>query len=124
MLKGGRTSAGAQAAASHTGSLAGEDRVYDSVFRSHGVYRAQSTEELLDVAAAALATPNLLKGPRLGVVTISGGMGAQIADAAADAGLTLPTPSADVQARLRALCPPGSPLNPELGRASCRERGC
>src|SRR3546814_12325633 len=39
-------------------------------------------------------------------------MGAQIADAAADAGLTLPTPSADVQARLRALCPPGSPLNP------------
>src|SRR3546814_120964 len=112
MLKVGRTSAGAQAAASHTASLAGEDRVYDSVFRSHGVYRAQSTEELLDVAAAALATPNLLKGPRLGVVTISGGMGAQIADAAADAGLTLPTPSADVQARLRALCPPGSPLNP------------
>src|SRR3546814_6869733 len=84
MLKVGRTSAGAQAAASHTASLAGEDRVYDSVFRSHGVYRAQSTEELLDVAAAALATPNLLKGPRLGVVTISGGMGAQIADAAAD----------------------------------------
>src|SRR3546814_14007129 len=55
MLKVGRTSAGAQAAASHTASLAGEDRVYDSVFRSHGVYRAQSTEELLDVAAAALA---------------------------------------------------------------------
>src|SRR3546814_14769912 len=64
MLKVGRTSAGAQAAASHTASLAGEDRVYDSVFRSHGVYRAQSTEELLDVAAAALAPPNLLKGPR------------------------------------------------------------
>jgi acyl-CoA synthetase (NDP forming) len=112
MLKVGRTSAGAQAAASHTASLAGEDRVYDSVFRNHGVYRAQSTEELLDVAAAALATPHLLKGPRLGVVTISGGMGAQIADAAADAGLTLPTPPADVQARLKALCPPGSPLNP------------
>lgn len=112
MLKVGRTSAGAQAAASHTASLAGEDRVYDSVFRSHGVYRAQSTEELLDVAMAALAAPSLLAGSRLGVVTISGGMGAQIADAAADAGLTLPAPAADVQARLKALCPPGSPLNP------------
>src|SRR3546814_11863942 len=57
MRKVGRTSAGAQAAASHTASLAGEDRVYDSVFRSHGAYRAQSKEELLDVAPAALATP-------------------------------------------------------------------
>lgn len=112
MLKVGRTSAGAQAAASHTASLAGEDRVYDSMFRSHGVYRAQSTEELLDVAAAALAVPRLPKGRRIGVVTISGGMGAQIADAASDAGLTLPAPPAEAQARLKSLCPPGSPLNP------------
>lgn len=112
MLKVGRTSAGAQAAASHTASMAGEDRVYDSVFRSHGVYRAQSTEELLDVAAAALAVARLPKSQRLGVVTISGGMGAQIADAASDAGLTLPSPSAEAQARLKALCPHGSALNP------------
>lgn len=112
MLKVGRTSAGAAAAASHTASLAGEDRVYDAIFRSHGVYRAQSTEELLDVATAALALPKLPNGNRIGVVTISGGMGAQIADAASDAGLVLPAPDAATQARLKALCPPGSPLNP------------
>src|SRR3546814_20548734 len=64
MLKVGRTSAGAQAAASHTASLAGEDRVYDSVFRSHGVYRAQSTDDLLNGAAAAPATPHSLQNPQ------------------------------------------------------------
>ena len=112
MLKVGRTSAGAQAAASHTASLAGEDKVYDAIFRSHGVFRASSTEELLDAAYAAANAPALPLGDRLGVVTISGGMGAQIADAASDAGLVLPDPSADAQARLKALCPPGSPLNP------------
>ncbi len=112
MLKVGRTSAGAAAAASHTASLAGEDRVYDAIFRSHGVYRAHSTEELLDVAAAAMALPRLPRGNRIGVVTISGGMGAQIADAASDAGLVLPAPDDTTQTRLKALCPPGSPLNP------------
>ena len=112
MLKVGRTSAGAQAAASHTASLAGEDRVYDAIFRSYGVFRASSTEELLDVAYAATHVTELPTGDRLGVVTISGGMGAQIADAASDAGLVLPATPAEAQVRLKALCPPGSPLNP------------
>ncbi len=112
MLKVGRTSAGAQAAASHTASMAGEDRVYDAIFRSYGVHRAHSTEELLDIAQAALAVPALPRGNRIGAVTISGGMGAQIADAASDAGLTFPTPDSATQAHLKSLCPPGSPLNP------------
>jgi acyl-CoA synthetase (NDP forming) len=112
MLKVGRTQAGAQAAASHTASLAGEDRVYDAIFRSHGVYRAHSTEELLDVACTVAQAGRLPVGERLGVVTISGGMGAQIADAACDVGLTLPPPPLAAQARLKTLCPPGSPLNP------------
>lgn len=112
MLKVGRTAAGAQAAASHTASLAGEDRVYDAIFRAHGVYRAQSAEELLDVAVAAVQAGRLPAGNRLGIVTISGGMGAQIADAACDAGFVLPSTSEDAQARLKAMCPPGSPLNP------------
>jgi acyl-CoA synthetase (NDP forming) len=112
MLKVGRTSAGAQAAASHTASLAGEDRVYDAIFRTYGVYRAHSTEELLDVAYAVTHVSRLPTGDRLAVVTISGGMGAQIADAACDAGLTLPQVPDDAQARLKALCPPGSPANP------------
>ncbi|EQB14296.1 hypothetical protein L284_12945 [Novosphingobium lindaniclasticum LE124] len=112
-LKVGRTQAGALAAASHTASLAGEDRVYDAIFRAYGVHRAGSTEELLDVAQAALhSTGNFPKGGRLGVATISGGMGAQIADAAADAGLTTPAIDMASQALLKALCPPGSPRNP------------
>ena len=112
MLKVGRTGAGAQAAASHTASLAGEDRVYDAIFRSYGVFRARSTEELLDVACAASGLRRFPTGNRLGVVTISGGMGAQIADVASDAGLVLPRPPEEAEARLKALCPPGSPLNP------------
>lgn len=112
MLKVGRTSAGAEAAASHTASLAGEDRVYDAIFRNYGVYRAQSTEELLDAAYAASHVGRLPTGDRLGVVTISGGMGAQIADAASDVGLTLPPTPDEARARLKALCPPGSPANP------------
>lgn len=112
-LKVGRTAAGAEAAASHTASLAGEDSVYDAVFRAYGVHRASSTEELLDIAyAASVAGTNLPQGNHFCTVTISGGMGAQIADAAADAGLELPPLSEVAQDRLKALCPPGSPRNP------------
>ncbi len=111
LLKVGRTESGAAAAASHTASLAGADSIYDAVFHQYGVFRARNTEELLDVAYAAQHA-RLAPGRRLGVVTISGGMGAQIADAASEAGLVLaPTPEAAKPA-LRALCPPGSPENP------------
>lgn len=112
-LKVGRTAAGAEAAASHTASLAGEDSVYDAIFRAHGVYRANSTEELLDIAyAASVAGATLPQGNRFCTITISGGMGAQIADAATDAGLILPPLSDEAQTRLKTLCPPGSPRNP------------
>jgi acyl-CoA synthetase (NDP forming) len=112
-LKVGRTAAGAEAAASHTASLAGEDSVYDAIFRGYGVHRASSTEELLDIAyAASVVGAKLPKGNRFCTVTISGGMGAQIADAASDAGLTMAQVSEAGQARLKALCPPGSPRNP------------
>ena len=112
-LKVGRTAAGAEAAASHTASLAGEDSVYDAIFRAYGVHRAGSAEELLDIAyAASVVGPNLPTGDRFGTVTISGGMGAQIADAASDAGLLMGQVGEEAQARLRALCPPGSAKNP------------
>lgn len=113
VLKVGRTAAGAAAAASHTASLAGEDSVYDAVFARYGVHRAGSTEELLDIAyAASVVGDNLPKGDRFGTVTISGGMGAQIADAASDAGLVMGSVDPESQAKLKALCPPGSPTNP------------
>ena len=111
ILKVGRTSLGAQAAASHTASLAGEDRVYDAVFRALGVHRARTGDEMLDIAYLARSVPRLI-GNRLGVVTISGGMGAQIADAAHDEGFDLPLLDSSLQAELKDLCPPGSPANP------------
>ena len=88
VMKVGRTSAGSAAAASHTASLTGEDSVYDAVFDSYGAYRARTTDELLDVAYA-LSKGLLPKGPRVGVISISGGVGVQIADFVSDAGLEM-----------------------------------
>ncbi len=112
VIKVGRTSAGAQAAASHTASMAGEDSLYDAIFREFGVYRARTMEDLLDVAGSILAAERFPQGNRLGIVTISGGIGAQIADAASDEGMILPTVPEDCQSRLRERCPPGIFLNP------------
>jgi acyl-CoA synthetase (NDP forming) len=110
-LKVGRSEVGAIAAASHTASLAGGDAVYDAVFRACGVYRASSLEELVDVAEVA-AQGRFPKGPRLGVVTISGGGGIMVADEADAVGLTLPEMPADAQADLKAVLPFSSPRNP------------
>jgi acyl-CoA synthetase (NDP forming) len=111
LMKVGRTEAGAHAAASHTASIAGADWVYDAVLRQFGVHRVRSTEELIDVAVA-LDSGQPLRGARLGVVTTSGGIGAQIADLASDAGLEMPQMNEDAQSRIRALAPNGSAGNP------------
>ncbi|MEM7500299.1 MAG: acetate--CoA ligase family protein, partial [Pseudomonadota bacterium] len=102
---------GAAAASSHTASLAGEDAVYDAVLRAHGAYRARTTEEMLDVAYAA--RPRIYPaGRKIGLVTISGGAGVLMADAAADYGLEVaPMPEA-AQAELKELVPFASPVNP------------
>jgi len=111
MMKVGRTEEGRRAAASHTASLTGEDEVYGAVFEKYGVFRPRTTEEMLDVCAA-LSLKKPLKGPRVGVISISGGVGVQIADYVSDAGLSmgvLPQPAQDA---LRALVPACSPNNP------------
>jgi len=81
MMKVGRSEVGARAASSHTASLAGSDAIYDALFRQHGVYRATTTEEQVDVAYAC-AGGVFPKGDTLGVVTLSGGAGVLISDAA------------------------------------------
>jgi acyl-CoA synthetase (NDP forming) len=111
MLKVGRTEQGAKAAASHTASLAGSDGVYDAVFQRYGVYRARTTEEMLDVAYAA-SRGRFPVGPRLAILTNSGGIGVQAADFAADEKLEVPTASAAVQDRIVKLSPNGAPFNP------------
>jgi acyl-CoA synthetase (NDP forming) len=110
-MKVGQTSIGAEAAASHTAALAGTDAVYDSVLRQFGAYRAGDTEELLDVTYAC-SLGVLPKGPRIGFLTISGGVGIQMADAAVAAGLDVAPMPDDAQQRLKALLPYAATRNP------------
>jgi acyl-CoA synthetase (NDP forming) len=110
-MKVGRSEAGARAAGSHTASLAGEDAVYDAVLRQHGAYRVRSTEEMLDIAYCC--RPRIYPaGKRLGIVTISGGAGVLMSDAAHDYGLEVPPMPEDSQAEMKALLPFAAPCNP------------
>ena len=88
VFKSGRSRAGAEAALSHTGSLVGEDRVFDAAFQRAGALRVKSGTELKD-AIHALLLLGEMKGPRLGVLTITGAGGIMTADACEDFGLTL-----------------------------------
>ena len=89
VTKVGRTDAGARAAASHTGSLAGEDAVFDNVARQLGVIRTHNEEHMLDMAEAFATTP-LPRGAGVGIVTQSGGAGVLMADRAEELGLRVP----------------------------------
>ena len=110
-MKVGRSEIGAHAAASHTASLAGSDAVYDAVFRQYGVHRARSTEEMIDLAYAC-GEGIYPAGRRIGLVTISGGVGVQMADAADDLGLDVaPMPEA-AQAELKEILPFAATRNP------------
>lgn len=80
LLKGGATAGGARAAASHTGALAADDKVFDGACRAHGITRAMSVEEAFE-AAATFATQPLPAGPRVVVLTTAGGWGVVTADA-------------------------------------------
>ncbi len=111
VVKVGASEAGAAAAASHTGSLAGADAVFDAVFRDCGAYRAHSLDEMIDAAyAASIGTP--ARGRRLAVVTTSGGVGAMLADAASAAGLELPVIADESQVRIKTLLPLSELRNP------------
>ncbi len=110
--KVGRSAAGKRAAASHTASLTGAEAVYDSAFRRCGILRADDQDEMLDMAAAAV-TGRLLAGKRVGIVTISGGVGGWLADAVVSAGLEVPEFSGHLQAKIRRYLPSyGSAFNP------------
>jgi acyl-CoA synthetase (NDP forming) len=111
MMKVGRSALGRAAAQSHTASIAGDDRVFDAMLAEAGAVRARTTEELLDICYAAQRGIFPARNT-LGVVTISGGAGVLISDAAEAAGLPMPPMPEAAQARLRELVPFASPLNP------------
>ena len=110
-LKSGGTDPGAAAARAHTAADAGDDALFSEIFERNGVYRARTIEELIDVASACAsnAFPN---GRRVGLMTISGGVGVMMADAAVRAGLEVAPMPVPVEAELKALLPFASGRNP------------
>jgi len=89
VLKSGRTSVGRAATASHTGSLSGEDTIYENMFLQSGAVRAGNLDEFMEFSRV-FSTQPLPKGNRLGIVTGSGSLGALAADAALTNGLVVP----------------------------------
>jgi acetyl coenzyme A synthetase (ADP forming)-like protein len=112
VLKAGRTSLGARAASSHTGALAGNDKVYDDVLRQSGVIRAKSLQDLLQFARGipVLPTP---KGENVVIITGAGGSGVLLSDACVDNDLQLMAMPADLDEAFRKFIPPfGAAGNP------------
>lgn len=104
VLKVGVTQAGAKAASSHTGSLAGADMAYWAAFKRSGVIRAENFEALFDHALAFSLQP-LPEGDRVCVITNAGGPGIMAADAAEQLGLRMVTPTEETQTKLKAVLP-------------------
>jgi acyl-CoA synthetase (NDP forming) len=110
-IKLGRTDAGAEAAGSHTAALAGSDAIYDAIFNQYGVYRANNIEEFYDVACAA-SHGLLPENNRVGLITVSGGVGVLMADDASARGLDVaPLPDA-TQMKFKELVPFAGVRNP------------
>ncbi|MEZ4215994.1 MAG: acetate--CoA ligase family protein [Myxococcota bacterium] len=105
LVKGGVADEGKRAAASHTGALASDDRVFDGLCRQLGVLRAPTIEEAFEWAAT-LATQPLPKGRRTVVFTSVGGWGVLAADACAANGLELIRLPKDVEAAIDSMVPP------------------
>jgi len=101
---GGRTSAGQRAALSHTAALATDDAARDAALRQAGVARVRTGLQALD-AARALSGQPVPRGPRVAVITNSGGTGVELTDLLADQGLVLPELSQPLQDRLREIMP-------------------
>ena len=114
VVKSGRTRAGSRAASSHTAALAASDIAVDALFHQSGVIRADTLDEMFDIAACLDAQP-LPQGRRVAVMTNAGGPGILAADACEAAGLSLTELSAGTRTRLAAWLPPmascGNPVD-------------
>lgn len=112
VLKAGRTSLGARAASSHTGALAGNDKIYEDVLKQSGVIRARSLQDLLQFARGVPVLPTP-KGENVVIITGAGGSGVLLSDACVDNGLNLMTMPSDLDAAFRKFIPPfGAAGNP------------
>ncbi|MCI0454663.1 MAG: bifunctional acetate--CoA ligase family protein/GNAT family N-acetyltransferase [Candidatus Dadabacteria bacterium] len=104
-MKSGRSQAGAQAASSHTGALAGEDDVYDAAFKRAGIIRVRTIKELFNCAESLSKQPRT-HGPRLGIITNAGGPGVVAADTLAEWGHEPAFLSEETIERLSSVLPP------------------
>ena len=111
LMKVGRSGLGAKAAASHTASIAGDDAITEAVLREFGVVRARTTEEMLDIAHLATRKIYPVRGT-LGVMTVSGGAGVLISDAAEACGVSMPEMPQAAQKKLFELISFCAPRNP------------
>jgi acetyltransferase len=108
VLKPGRTSQGAKASESHTGSLATDDAVFDAALRQFGVIRAEDEAEFLDFLKAFSLLP-VPRGPRTAILTTSGALGVLATDQAVASGLDLSDFMPETLERLRSILPEWQP---------------
>jgi acyl-CoA synthetase (NDP forming) len=104
LLKAGRTRVGQRAIGAHTGSIAGDDAMFDEICDRHGAIRATSMEEMVDLALMFRGARRAA-GPRLSVITQSGGAGALASDVAVDVGLVVEPWNDSARAIVGALLP-------------------
>lgn len=109
-LKAGRTLLGAKAASSHTGSLAGSDKVYNAIFEQCGVLRVETLEELFDYVKAFSSQP-FPKGKNVAIVTNSGGPGILATDSCIQHGLNIASFSPSTKQVLKRILPPTASFN-------------
>lgn len=105
VIKSGTSDAGAAAAASHTGSLAGSDTIYDAIFEQSGIIRCRTVNELFDYAQA-LASKKVPKGDKIAIVTNAGGPGIIATDMSEHSGLKLAVFSDETVKELHKYLPP------------------
>lgn len=103
-IKSGRSKSGSRAAGSHTAALTSNDSAVDALFRQSGVIRADTLEEMFDIAAA-LGNQPLPPGRRVGIITNAGGPGILCADACEAGGLLIPEFSSELRGRLQEMLP-------------------
>ncbi len=110
LIKSGGSAAGAQAASSHTGSLAGGEAAYDAVFKKAGIIRCQSLTQQFNYARAFVSQP-LPRGPRVAVITNAGGAGIMTADAIESHGLDFASLGEQTRKKLSDKLPPACNIN-------------
>jgi len=109
VIKAGKSPAGMRATSSHTGSLAGEDKIYDAAFKQAGILRVEGVEEMFDLCRALTHYPRI-NGNKIGVITNSGGPAVLTVDKLEELGMVVSEPSKSIKNKLKEILPPNVAL--------------